>query len=69
MMGLLGRPVESPWAEAFGEAGASDGADYPSVAELRAAWREVAGSLGEAMAAADEGRLAEPAGGRTGSGA
>jgi len=50
VLGLLGEQREDPWAEKFGEAEATEGRDYPTVAELRAAWERVADDLAEVMA-------------------
>ena len=39
VMGLLGgEERDNPYAERFADAGATDGADYPTVAELREQW-------------------------------
>lgn len=50
VMELLGAERENPWAEKFADADATDGSDYPTVAELREAWERVAGDFAEVMA-------------------
>jgi len=50
VMGLLGDEREDPWAERFATAEATDGKDYPTVAELREAWERVADDFAELMA-------------------
>lgn len=54
VMGLLGAERESPWEEQFAEAEATDGRDYPTVAELREAWERVADDFAEVMASKTE---------------
>jgi uncharacterized damage-inducible protein DinB len=49
MLELLGRPRANPDAERFAEAGATDGKDYPSIDELRAAWTELSTLVGSAV--------------------
>lgn len=44
IMNMLGAGLESPYAR-FGETGATDGSDYPTLAELREAWTSVAEQL------------------------
>lgn len=41
VMNLLGEKRENPYDEKFGSAGATDGGDYPSVADLSEAWQSV----------------------------
>ena len=41
IMKLLGHEMESPFAEQFGTTGATDGAAYPSVEELRSTWADL----------------------------
>jgi uncharacterized damage-inducible protein DinB len=50
VMDLLGAPGDNPWAERFATSEATDGSDYPTVAELREAWERIADDFAEAMA-------------------
>ncbi|MEZ4416200.1 MAG: DinB family protein [Gemmatimonadota bacterium] len=52
----LGVEADNPW-QAFQEP-ASDGADYPSVAEMRAAWQALSQRLHAALSEASAGQLA-----------
>lgn len=49
VMGLLGDEREDPWAEKFATAEATDGRDYPTVAELRQAWERLADDFADLM--------------------
>lgn len=49
VMELLGAERDNPWAERFAETEATDGADYPTIAELRDAWEEVADDFADVM--------------------
>jgi uncharacterized damage-inducible protein DinB len=60
VMELLGAPRENPWAERFASAEATDGSDYPTVVELRAAWGPVAEDFARVMAAQTEDDFARP---------
>ena len=60
MMRMLGEDIENPYAEQFGEVGASDGSDYPAVAELRRAWIETAGQVSEVVSSATDEQLKSP---------
>ena len=50
----FGLAKESPYKELFSDQGASDGAGYPSVAELQAQWNAIAGEIEAAAGAATE---------------
>jgi uncharacterized damage-inducible protein DinB len=50
VLGLLGEERDDPWAEKFGDAEATEGSDYPGVADLRDAWERVADDLADVMA-------------------
>ena len=54
MMGLLGSERVDPFGEKFAD-GATDGSDYPNIAELRETWNAIAAeSLAVVEAASDE---------------
>ena len=64
VMKLLGVERDNPWADRFASADATDGKDYPSVAELQAAWDVMAADFAEVMASkndADFARIADGA--------
>ena len=63
VMGLLGTERDNPWAEKFANAEATDGSDYPSVAELRESWARVAEDFAAVMAAKTDVEFAQPANG------
>jgi len=50
VLGLLGEERDDPWAEKFGDAEATDGSDYPTIAEMRDAWEHLAADFAEVMA-------------------
>ena len=54
LIGLLGTSRASPFDVAFATSGATDGADYPTVAELRRHWKEIAVALAAALEGASE---------------
>jgi len=60
VLGLLGAERDDPWAEKFADAEATDGRDYPTVAELRAAWERVADDLAEVLASMSDADFAKP---------
>ena len=51
---LLGTPQENPFRAAFGTAGATDGTDYPTVAELLQHWKQIEADLQAALEGASE---------------
>ena len=57
VMGLLGEERDNPWAEKFGSAAATDGSDYPTVADFRAEWDSVGEAFRNTLAAATEEQL------------
>ena len=54
LIGLLGTPRASPFDVAFATSGATDGADYPTVAEFRRRWKEIEADLETAVEGATE---------------
>ena len=54
LIGLLGTPKASPFSVAFATSSATDGADYPTVAEFRRHWKEIAADLQAALEGASE---------------
>jgi uncharacterized damage-inducible protein DinB len=60
VLGLLGERRDDPWGEKFGEAEATDGSDYPTVAELRDAWARVADDFAEVMASKSDAAFERP---------
>ena len=63
VMKLLGVERDDPWAERFASADATDGNDYPSVAELQAAWESMAVDFADVMASKSDDDFAQPAAG------
>ena len=63
VMGLLGVERENTWAERFAHAEATNGSDYPTVAELGEAWARVAEDFAAVMAAKTDVEFAQPANG------
>ena len=63
IMNLLGAEKENPFAEKFGNAGASDGSDYPDISELRRSWKEASEEAIGVVAAATDEQLTNPLGG------
>lgn len=51
---LLGTPKESPFRVAFATSSATDGADYPTVAELLQHWKQIEAELQAALESAGE---------------
>ena len=51
---LLGEERDNLYESKFGNAAATDGSDYPSVAELSEAWQSVADDFGEVLASKSE---------------
>ncbi len=60
IMKLLGHDAPSPFAEAFGKEGATDGADYPSIEELRASWMTVSKKVAHVLASATDEQISAP---------
>lgn len=65
ILALLGQEVDDAFAEQFGSAGATDGADYPPIASLVKAWNETSARVVPAMAAATDDALTRPLGGES----
>ena len=63
VMGLLGDEREDPWADKFATAEATDGTDYPTVAELRQAWERVADDFADLMVTKGDADFDQPADG------
>ena len=57
LIGLLGTPKASPFSVPFATSSATDGADYPTVAEFRRRWQEIEAALQAAVEDADEATL------------
>jgi uncharacterized damage-inducible protein DinB len=53
-LALLGRPQNDPYAERFGTVGATDGTDYPAVAELLEQWKSISTALTAVVSQAPE---------------
>ena len=51
---LLGTPQESPFSVGFATSSATDGADYPTVAEFLQHWQRIAADLETALESAGE---------------
>ena len=51
---LLGTPKESPFSVGFATSSATDGADYPTVAEFLQHWKQIEADLEAALEAAGE---------------
>ena len=62
-MKLLGGGTENPYADRFFSTGASDGADYPGVAELRQEWHAVSERFMAALGGASDELLSAPVAG------
>ncbi len=62
LMKLLGHDVPSPFARTFGKEGATDGADYPSVEELRASWMTISKKVAQVLGSATDEQLTAPMG-------
>lgn len=56
----LGVERDNPWEEKFGNVAASDGSDYPALAEMLEAWNGLSDDLMDALAALTEDRLDTP---------
>jgi len=63
VMALLGAERNNVWADCFGTAEATDGSDYPTVAELIDAWEAVAIDLAAVMTSKTEADFDQPADG------
>ena len=63
IMKLLGHDEDSPFAEQFGTAGATDGAGYPSVEELKSKWTELSAQVRSVVADASDEQIMKPLGG------
>ncbi len=61
---LLGGDAESPFAEMFGNAGATDGSNYPDLAELKANWTDTSALVLAAVEAATDEQIMSPLGGK-----
>jgi uncharacterized damage-inducible protein DinB len=59
-MKMLGAGRDNLYAAAFGEAGATDGAEYPTVERLMSAWKAVAGDYATVWAGVTEEALDAP---------
>ena len=64
MLKLLGADRAKPFAIDFGTSGATDGADYPTVGELRQVWQELEAALSTALSTVEEEALRRPSGQR-----
>jgi uncharacterized damage-inducible protein DinB len=60
MLKRFGSELDDPYAEKFRDAPATDGSDYPSMAELRAAWEAVSGDFMDAVSSLSEEQLDAP---------
>ena len=60
---MLGQAVDNPYEARFGNDPATDGGDYPTVAELKAQWEDVSQRFLSAVSAATDDALAAPVGG------
>lgn len=67
-MKLLGADKNNPYEKGFGEQGASDGTDYPSISDLRAQWAQVHEELEGVFASATNDVLGRSAPGPGGHG-
>jgi uncharacterized damage-inducible protein DinB len=56
----FGSELDNPYAEKFGDVPATDGSDYPSLAELRAAWESVSSDFMDAVSSLSEEQLDTP---------
>jgi len=63
IMKLLGHEMESPFAEQFGTTGATDGAGYPSVEELRSTWADLSTRVRSVVEDASDEQIMKPLGG------
>ena len=63
IMKLLGHEMESPFAEQFGTTGATDGAAYPSVEELRSTWADLSTRVRSVVEDASDEQIMKPLGG------
>ena len=61
VMALLGAERPNPWEEQFAEAEATDGSDYPTVAELSEAWGRVAADFAQVVASLTDADFERPA--------
>jgi hypothetical protein len=59
MLGLLGRPRENPFTAQFEHTPASDGSDYPPLADLAASYASLSGDVCAALASSGD-RLEAP---------
>ena len=57
MLNEFGDGRSNPYAERFGNVPATDGSDYPTLAELRAAWDEVSADFMGALSGMSEAQL------------
>ena len=63
IMKLLGHDADNPFAEQFGTAGATDGAGYPSVEELKSKWAELSAQVRSVVEGASDEQIMTPLGG------
>ena len=63
IMKLLGHDADNPFAEQFGTAGATDGASYPSVEELKSKWAELSAQVRSVVEGASDEQIMTPLGG------
>ncbi len=61
---LLGAKAESPFAEMFGNAAATDGSNYPDLTELKANWTDTSALVLAAVEAATDEQIMSPLGGK-----
>ncbi len=61
VMGLLGAERENPWEAQFAEAEATDGSDYPTVAQLASAWDRVAEDFAQVLTSKSDAFFERPA--------
>ena len=63
MLAVLGEAADDTFAKQFGSTGATDGADYPPLAELVEAWNAASALLLPVLEAAADDVLTQPLGG------
>jgi uncharacterized damage-inducible protein DinB len=63
VLAFLGEQRPSPWAESFGTAAATDGADYPSLSTMRAEWEKMHEALERAFSESAPDALDRPVAG------
>ena len=60
MLGLLGHPMDNPFADRFEKTPATDGQEYPPLTELMASWASLHTELSAALDAASADQLESP---------